>query len=40
MWPNDARAFSRPTSKAREKRPGDKVKAAKHVQTTVLHFKS
>ena len=25
MWPADARAFSRPTSKAREKRPGDEV---------------
>ena len=24
-WPADARAFSRPTSKAREKRPGDEV---------------
>ena len=25
MWPADARAFSRLTSKAREKRPGDEV---------------
>ena len=25
MWPADSRAFSRPTSKAREKRPGDEV---------------
>ena len=25
MWPADARAFSRPTSKAGEKRPGDEV---------------
>ena len=25
MWPADARAFSRPTFKAREKRPGDGV---------------
>ena len=24
-WPADARAFSRPTTKAREKRPGDEV---------------
>ena len=25
MWPADARAFSRPAPKAREKRPGDEV---------------
>ena len=25
MWPDDARAFSRPTSKAREKSPGNEV---------------
>ena len=25
VWPADASAFSRPTSKAREKRPGDEV---------------
>ena len=25
VWPADSRAFSRPTSKAREKRPGDEV---------------
>ena len=25
MWPADARAFSRPTFKAMEKRPGDEV---------------
>ena len=27
MWPADARAFSRPTFKAMEKRPGDKVES-------------
>ena len=25
MWPTDARAFSRPTFKAMEKRPGDEA---------------
>ena len=27
-WPVDARAFSRPTSKAREKRPRDEVESS------------
>ena len=28
-WPVDARAFSRPTSKPREKRPGDEVETTR-----------
>ena len=33
MWPADARAFSGPTSKAREKRPGDEVEQSKQGTT-------
>ena len=32
MWPADARAFSRPTSKAREKRPGDQVEFSHNLE--------
>ena len=33
MWPADARAFSRPTSKGREKLPGDEVEQSKEGTT-------
>ena len=32
MWPADARAFSRPTSKAGEKRPGDEVEFSNNLE--------
>ena len=32
MWPADARAFSRPTSKARKKRPGHEAEFSHNLE--------
>ena len=37
-WPADARVFSRPTSKAREKRPGDEVDPQPHALAVFYFF--
>ena len=37
-WPADARAFSRPTSKAREKRPGDEVGLWPHSSSQLSYY--
>ena len=38
MWQADARAFSRPTFKAREKRPGDEVETDPSFEKFLLQW--